>query len=500
MIKQPTLISSFFHYCFAVFFLVACGKKTAPAPITPDPPIVPPITEITSTVSIDRTLSYQSIDGFGFFGAKDVWWGSASNLYSDAWANQVLDDLGITIWRNEYFPPATPTVGQDADWAKQKPVVDGLYKAALAKKIPLKFVFTVWSPPASLKVALDANNNPIAGSPNAGGTKNGGTLDPTKYNEFGNWLADGIQLYKDLGIDVYAISPQNEPLFKQSFNSCYYQPITPNTGGYNNMIKGSIPVVKARFPSVKIFGSENMLGIEAGDDRQWFYNNYLLKDPAALSNIDILAVHGYSDGVSPTGSSQLTKLWKTTHTEHKTVANKPYWMTETSGYGENWLGNTAFKSGAINLALDMHAALYHGNASAWIWWQGSTHDPINEFSLMRNTQLKGKKYYVSKHFYRFIRPGAKMIKVGFEETAGIFASAYQHTTMGSLTIVLINNSDKQAKLNLTGSNIPSNFDYYITTASANENCKKSDAKVAKENIILPPYSVVTLVDGNTVEQ
>ncbi|MEP7109451.1 MAG: hypothetical protein ABI760_15770 [Ferruginibacter sp.] len=475
-----------------IILLTGCSKKTNGTQVTP--PIIP-VAEINSTATIDRSQKYQTIDGFGFFGAKGVWWDNAANLYTDAWATQVIQDLGITIWRTELFPPSTPTVTQDADWNKQKPTVEGLAKIAAANRVPLKFIFTVWSPPADIKCAIDADNNPLSGTPNTGGTKNGGSLDPAKYTEYGNWIADGIQLFKNSGIDVYAFSPQNEPLFKQSFNSCVYKP----AGGYNNMVKNVIPVIKTRFPNVKVFGSENMLEMEGGKDRQYFYNASLMSDNKALQNIDILAVHGYSDGISPTGSSGLAKLWNTTKTEHKIPSGKPYWMTETSGYGDNWLGTATQKSGALSLAMDIHAALYHGNASAWVWWQGSQNDGINEFCLMKSTEEKGKKYFSSKHFYRFIRPGAKMVKLDYDETIGLFASAYENMAMGSFTVVLINNSDKQVKLKLAGTGVPDNFDYYITTSAAEDNCTKKSTPVSKDNVVLPPYSVVTLVNGNVFE-
>ena len=474
------------------FITVACSKKSS-TPVPPLPPVVP---QINSTATIDRTVSYQTIDGFGFFGAKSVWWdGNTANLYSDAWATQVIKDMGITIWRTELYPPATLAVPQDGDWNKQKPVIEGLKKIAADNRVPLKFIFTIWSPPGELKCAIDADGNPITGTPNPGGAKNGGTLDPAKYTGFGNWIADGIQLFKNSGIDVYAFSPQNEPLFVQTFNSCKYNPVTV----YPNMVKNVIPVVKARFPNVKVFGSENMLEMEAGKDRQYFYNANLMADATALANLDILAVHGYSDGVSPTGSSILAKLWTTTKTEHKTPSGKPYWMTETSGYGDNWIGSSTQKSGAINLAMDIHAALYHGNASAWVWWQGSSNDGISEFELMKGTEVKGKKYYVSKHFYRFIRPGAKMVKLTYDESIGVFASAYENTVMGSFTVELINNSDKQVKMNLAGDNLPTDFDYYLTTSAADDNCTKKAITVSKGNVMLPPYSVVTLVNGNVFE-
>lgn len=475
--------------------LAGCSKKTSSiTPAPPIPPTPPPSADVLSTATIDRSTKYQTIDGFGFFGAKGVWWDNAGNLYNDAWATQVITDLGITIWRNELFPPGTATVPQDADWAKQKPVVEGLAKIATANRVPLKFIFTVWSPPADLKCAVDANGVALSGTPHPGGTKNGGTLDPAKYIQYGNYLADGIQMYKNSGIDVYAISPQNEPLFAQSFNSCAYRGIS-----YANMVKNVVPVVKARYPNVKVFGSENMLEMEGGKDRQYFFNAALKNDANAISNIDVLAIHGYSDGVSPTASSGLATLWNTTKTEHAIPSGKPYWMTETSGYFDNWLGNSTQKSGAINLAMDIHSALYNGNAAAWVWWQGSSNSGISEYELMKSTEQKGKKYYVSKHFYRFIRPGAKMVKLTFDETVGVFASAYEHIAMGAFTVVLINNSDKQVKMNLAGADIPNEFDYYLTTAAASDNCTKKATTVTKDNVVLPARSVVTLVNGKVIE-
>src|SRR6185295_6661825 len=52
-------------------------------------------------VTINKSARNQTIDGFGFFGAQNNWWSGASSLWSDAWGDQVISDLGITIWRTE---------------------------------------------------------------------------------------------------------------------------------------------------------------------------------------------------------------------------------------------------------------------------------------------------------------------------------------------------------------------------------------------------------------
>lgn len=475
----------------AAVLTVACQKEDDIQEKIPEPE---PAEEISTTITIDPTVTFQTIDGFGFFGAKSVWWDSnPSNLYSDDWAEMAINDLGITLWRNEYYPPSIAGQNQDADWEKQKPVVEGLAKIADENNVPLKFIFTVWSPPADLKCALDEENEPISGTPHSGGTKKGGTLDPAKYTEFGNWLADGIQLYKDSGIDIYAIGPQNEPFFKQTFNSCFYKP----QEWYGAMLKNAMPVVKARFPEVKIFGSENMLGIEAGKDRQWFYHENLMNDEEALAQLDIWAVHGYVEGVTATASSELVNLWQVAKEEHMDPSSKPVWMTETSGYTNNWKGNANTKPGALDLAMDIHSSLYHGTASAWVWWQGSQMEQ-NEFNLMEGTESKGKKYYISKHFYRFIRPGAKMVKLDYNVEDGVHASAYKHEVMGAFTVVFINTSNKQLYVTLDGAGIPDTFDFYQTTSTISDNCTKI-ATVPKDSVTLPPSSIVTIVNGNIYE-
>ena len=62
--------------------------------------------ETPVTINVDATKTYQTIDGFGFFGAQDVWWGSSSPsyFYSDAWLTKVVSDMGMTMWRNELQP------------------------------------------------------------------------------------------------------------------------------------------------------------------------------------------------------------------------------------------------------------------------------------------------------------------------------------------------------------------------------------------------------------
>lgn len=439
----------------------------------------------TPNVTIDLSTQYQTIEGFGFFGAQDDWWGNASDLWSDAWGTQVITDLGLTMWRSEYY---SEEANQDANWVKQKPVVQGFKKIADANRVPLKFILTVWTAPSSMKCTVDsvqAGQSPCA--PNPDGLKNGGTLDPSKYAAYAAWLGQGIKNYADAGVDLYAISPQNEPMFVEPYNSCVYDIDPTKLNAYSRMIEAVAPLVKQAYPNVKIFGTENMLGLEG---QQWFYSAKM--DSAAWANFDVLAYHGYQDGVAPTASSQLATYWNYVRTNWAVPHSKSSWMTETSGYTDVW----ADTNGARTLGFAIYAALSYGQASAWVWWQGSELGGApSEYVLMGGMQNIGKRYYVSKNFYRYIRPGAKMVKVTTSD-ANLFVVAFTHPTMNAVTVVAINNATQDKSLVLGGAGVPSTFTAYRT--SATENCV-SVGSVANGSITLKADSITTLVNGNVVE-
>jgi O-glycosyl hydrolase len=471
-----------------ITLLLSCnkgGSEPISEPVEQDP-ILPKI-----SITVDKSTKYQTIEGFGFFGAADVWWGNAASMWNDAWGEKVISDLGITIWRNEVYPPAIPGANQDADWVKQKPVVLGLKAKADKYKVNLKFIATVWSPPADLKWVCNftwAGDQNATRNPGVVSTKNGGTLNPNKYTEYADWLKSHIQLYKDAGVDLYGLSLQNELMFKQSFNSCTY-----TIAWYNDLLINVVPKIKANFPNVKIYGTENMLNMEGKDENwKWFYHSGIKANPNAAKNIDILAVHGYSDGVAASSGSALAKMWTNHKEQFSTPMNKQAWMTETSGYVDSW-EKTGDKPGALNLAMDIHSGLYYGDMSAWVWWQGSE-SKMGEFSLMSGT-VTGKRYSVSKHFYRYIRPGAVRVK-STSDDPDFFVTAFENSTKGTNTIVIINSGTVDKAVAVTGTDLPATFKMYRTNAEA-ENCTfiEEVSSGATKSFAVPAKSIITLQAG-----
>lgn len=454
-------------------------------------PTTPVVQAVKCNITIDKSVRYQTIDGFGFFGANDVWWAS-QNLWNDEWGEKIIKDLGITIWRNEWCPPSVPGAGQDADWNKQKPVVEGLKTKADKFGVTMKYLISVWSPPADMKWqcnfswAGDANASRNAGTVT---TKNGGTLNPDKYIDYATWLKSCIQSYKDIGVDLYALSLQNEPLFSEPYNSCTY-----TTAWYCELLNNVVPEIKTTYPGIKIFGAENMLEMEGKNENYpWFYHKAIKDNPTAGNYIDILAVHGYSDGVSASSGSELAKMWKNHAEQFSVTMNKPVWMTETSGYAESWTGSGT-TPGALNLAMDIYAGLNYGNMQAWIWWQGSEASGISNYSLMSNNN-GGKKYYVSKHYFRYVRPGAVRVKSTSDDPE-VFVTAFENQAKGTNTIVVINSGNIARSVSVQGAELLSVFTIYLTT-SGNENCKETGTfKPETDNYFeLPAKSIVTLQAG-----
>jgi MYXO-CTERM domain-containing protein len=252
-----------------------------------------------------------------------------------------------------------------------------------------------------------------------------------------------------------------------------------------------------------------MLGIEcdAGSSGTDFdpdsYTAAITNNSGALSAIDKFAVHGYVDGFTPMTTSNLA-AYSTSYRTATASTNKSLWVTETSGYNHTWTGGPCTSSaistcsGAFDLAQAIYAGLYYGHVTAWLYSQGSsgtTPADLNENDLMAGPDNPGKNYYISKQYYRYIRPGAQMVDVKGSD-ANVLAVAFDNAQMGAFTIVAINTGTAATPLTLAGNNLPSSYKAIRTSASENA---VDLGTVAAGNITLPPSSITTLVSGNYLE-
>ncbi len=460
---------------------------------------------LPGVINIDKNIQYQRIDGFGAFGGKDAAW-SSNPLYDDNFNNLVVNDLGSNIVRIEvsntlemindnasaeitdttkFSITANNTNSCDGSGGPMSKWID--YIKAIKQKAddnaePLKVIASFWTPPIWMKYLecqfgtdntwnrLSNGVGPMPGIP-------GGKAD-MRY-EFAEFCSVYIKLFKKhTGFDLFAISLQNEPAFAQPYQSCVYSP---------EQLADIIKIVGNRFKqegiTVKIFGPEDV----QSQDRMLTYLNAIGQDATARENMNIAAIHGYgNDGIS--SSSGTVANWKQTYATAQKY-NWPLWMTETSGYSQDWT-----PTGAINLAKSMHLALKYGKISGWVYWQLS--EPGGSSFTLLNAGQHSPLSYISKNYFRYIRPGAVQVESNVpNDGAGV--TAFLHHANKTLTIELLNDGieTKAYSLNITGGNIPANFTSYRT--SSLENCINTGVIASTAIITLPPKSLTTLV-GTTI--
>jgi glucuronoarabinoxylan endo-1,4-beta-xylanase len=447
-----------------------------------------------ATIEVDTSATYQTMEGFGGFGAKDVYW-SGGPFTSPDFVNTLLDDLGLTILRDhipENFEPTNEngdpfntdlskfninnsTSGVDGKLSDHIEYLQAMHHSGLQK-----LIVSVWSPPAWMKTNNSINNGTSQNSAPAYNANPGpadNQLRTDMYEEFAEMCVAYIKTIKEkTGINVYALSIQNEPRFSQFYGSCVYN---------GEALRELLKIVGKRFKdeaiSTRLFLPEDIGWLEGVESMI----KPVLDDPIAREYADIVAVHGYDlDGI--TASSPNAQTWQTMY-GWGAAFHKPLWMTETSGFANNYEGGMA-------LAKAIFTAVKFGNVSAWVFWTLST-ATLDEYSLMSSSGEKSKRYYASKNYYKYIRPGALRISATAPESSGVFPLAFRHKSELTNTLVLINDNKESSKaVRIKWPGITGSFNMYIT--SADDNCKYSGAVQKSDAVLLPPYSVMTLYNTN----
>jgi len=440
-------------------------------------------TPAMAQIQLNPMITFQTIRGFGGFGAKEVWWGSPP-YYDKTFVDWIADSLGCTFVRTQIYWDGEP-VNDDNNpytfnWAGFNfgPNSGNGKQFSYIKELAtrgIKILATVWTPPVWMKDLSDPTRIPGQCYNCAYGgdcSMCGGKLKPEYYDEFAEYLVAYLKAVKQqTGVDIYAINIQNEPYFANPFESCVTYPEE-----YADILK----TVGQRFASegitTRLFGPEHMGEVTWGVNTR--YMDEILNDNQVKGYLDFYAVHSYVDGVAPDYGS--AEGWSTLYQQVSAVYGKEIWMTETSGYPTTW-------DGALDLARSMHLALRFGKISGWVYWQMSG-------DIIENN-VPNSKFYVFKNYYKYIQPGALQIQSESSDP-GLLVTAFKHLENKKLVVVIINNSDfsKVPEIILPrvtkGSPYPTRYRVYRT--SETENCKDY-GYIQPEEVILPPRSVTTLI-------
>jgi len=466
---------------------IACQPPASGNNPVPPTPVTTPVAT-TVTVTLDAAKTYQTIEGFGGFGAQNVYW-SNGPFTSSRFVSDIVTDLGCTIIRDE-LPTSFEIENDNAD-----PHSTDLARYNLTQRIPghhvpfgervphlralqqagvEKFIVSVWSPAPWMKWNNRIDNGTQQNSAPAysrSPTTASNQLKTENYEEFAELCVAYCRVFKrEIGVDLYGLSVQNEPRFSQSYQSCVYD---------GESLRDLIKVVGRRFRkeglTTKLFLPEDVGWLDGVKSMTL----PTLNDPEARQYVGIVATHGYAlDGVLPASTDAAT--WQTMHGWGK-PHNLPLWMTETSGYSDSKY------SGAMALAKAMYTALRFGNVSAWVFWSLSE-EQVSDYSLLSSNGTKSKRYYVSKQFYRYIRPGAVRAEATTSD-ADLLPLAFVKDGLSTLVVINVGTSDKAVQIN--GDATSGQYQVFLT--SPTDDCRALPTIKAGTAVTVPAQGVVTMI-------
>jgi glucosylceramidase len=383
-----------------------------------------------STITIDETSRFQTMDGFGASLTDSSSWLIANKL--DLAARRALFrslfdpayGAGISLLRQpmgasdfssrgnfSYADQPDPNLTQFSI-APYLEFTTPLLREAIAANPSLRLLALPWSPPGWMKF---------------GGVMNGGVIQTDQFSALALYFVKFLQAYQREGLPVYAVSMQNEPLYStQLYPTAYVA--APDQAAFIGKFLGPA-LQQAGFDATRILAY----------DHNWDHPEYpisVLDDPDANQYAAGAAFHCYGGDVS----AQST--FKAAHSD------KDVWFTECSGtVGSSFAGDLAWNARTLligatrnwarsvilwNIALDQNSGPKNGGCS-------NCRGVVTiDTSASPPTVTRNVEYYVLGHLAKFVRPGA--IRIGSEPpgTGPILHVAFQNPD-GSLVLFVLNN-------------------------------------------------------------
>jgi glucuronoarabinoxylan endo-1,4-beta-xylanase len=372
-----------------------------------------PGTAQTGDITINPSTAYQTMDGFGI---ADVW--QSRNSSSTALRTLLFDPdqgIGLTLLRIG-IDGTTGKIMGDAAFVDGPEVVKHGGKVWAAP----------WTPPAA-----DKDNNNV---------NNGGHLLTSAYDSWATTLAAFPAYYKQQsgGVDLFAISAQNEPDFTASYQSCLY-----SSTQMNAFIKVLGPKLAALTPPVSVLAAEpdTWGNLWSGDN----YGNAILNDATVASFVSVIATHDYGSNVSST-----TRPAPPASNTHQV------WQTEIT-----YSSGAAINAG-LDIARGIYAAVTGGRVNGWLYWW------TQAFMDGGTAASPPKRVYAMGNFSKFVRPGYVRVGVTGAPTA-VQIVPFVSPTDGTLAIVALNSGTtaQQVSFFVSGSAWPGTVTPYVTSASSN---------------------------------
>lgn len=346
--------------------------------LTALPLILTPIqASAASDVTVNLSSQKQLIKGFGGIN-HPAWIGDLTPSQRDTAFGNGQNQLGFSILR-VYIDD------NKNNWYKELPTAKrAIEQGAIVFASP-------WNPPSDMVETFNRNGDTTAKR-----------LKYDKYAAYSQHLNDFVSYMKSNGVDLYAISVQNEPDYAHDWTWWTPQEMLRFMKDYAGSITGA-----------KVMAPESFSYLKEMSDP-------ILNDPQALANMDILGAHTYGTQFN----NFPYPLFK------QKGAGKELWMSEV--YYPNSNANSADNwPEALDVSYHIHNAMVEADFQAYVWWYIR-----RQYGPMKEDGTISKRGYNMAHFSKFVRPGFVRVEATKNPDTQTFISAYKGDN--KVVIVAIN--------------------------------------------------------------
>jgi O-glycosyl hydrolase len=371
--------------------------------------------------TVDFGTQEQRIRGFG---GSTAWLGTMPQAVASALFDP--NGLNLSILRVRIDPSST-TGG--ANWAAelanaQEAVADN----------PNAIVFaTPWTAPAAWKTDAQGelyNGETAPGSPAGTNPLDGGSLNTADYADYANYLDSFVNYMATAGgtysngVNLYAISMQNEPEENVSYESCVWTGAQMDT-----WVAGNASVITAdpNYPTKLIMP-------ESEDFNTAFtapiFTSSAVVDPTADNLISIIGGHIYQYP----NYGQIVP-----YSIPAGATPKEVWMTE---FGPLTTYQPPFPAltyaDMLPYAEAVHDSLAVGQYNAFVWW-GIFGAPTaaGSYGLVDNSGNPTVFGYAMGQYSKFVQPGYYRYSATAKPSASVYVSAFAGTEGSTQHYVIV---------------------------------------------------------------
>ncbi|MEV6849085.1 cellulose binding domain-containing protein [Actinoplanes sp. NPDC051411] len=372
-----------------------------------------------AAANINPAAPKQTIKGFGAM-VHAAWMGDLTAAQRTTAFSAGEGQLGFSVLR-------IPVGENQSDWGNE------LATAKRAIELGATVFASPWNPPAGMTETFPH-----------GSQTNAKRLKYSSYAAYAQHLNDFTTYLRNNGVNLYAISVQNEPDYATDWTWWTSTEIV-------NFLKANAGSI-----STKVIAPESFQYVKSMSDP-------ILNDAAALSNVDIIGAHLYG---TPYANFPYP-LFK------QKGAGKELWMTEV--YCPNSTDSADAWPGALDVGEHIHHAMVDAEFQAYVWWYLR-----RSYGPMREDGQISKRGAMMAHFARFVRPGYVRIDATANPATNVYVSAYKNGNTVVIVAVNKNTSAVSQQFTLANTTASGTVTNWLTDAGRN----------------LAPQSPLTMTNGS----